>query len=103
MSPHEHSFAEMLRFEIRQDLEQVPDDQRPLIVRDIYRHLLGYETSEGFRLDTADGRAVYSIDEALGDIQLYRLWRVANRCFEACCRTMPAPCPTTSKPTAGGF
>ena len=39
-----HSFAELLRFEIRQDLEEVPEDQRPVIVRDIYRSLLGTTT-----------------------------------------------------------
>src|SRR5690349_1030725 len=36
-----HSFAEVLRFEIRQDLDQVPEEERPSIVRDIYRCLLG--------------------------------------------------------------
>ena len=34
-----HSFAEVLRFEIRQDLDQVPEEQRAGIFRDIYRNL----------------------------------------------------------------
>ncbi len=50
-----HSFAELLRFEIRQDLEEVPEDQRPVIVRDIYRSLLGTTTGTCFTLGETDG------------------------------------------------
>jgi hypothetical protein len=75
-----HSFAEVLRFEIRQDLEEVPDEQRPTIVRDIYRSLLGTTTDGRFTLNDTDAIGVYSIDEALGDVAVYRLWRNASNC-----------------------
>ncbi len=75
-----HSFAELLRFEIRQDLEQVPDEQRPSIVRDVYRGLLGTTRDGKFALNATDGHSAYTIDEALGDLGLYQLWRSANRC-----------------------
>lgn len=84
-----HSFAELLRYEIRQDLEQVPDEQRPSIVRDIYRSLLGTTRDGVFTLGTADGLAVYSIDEALGDLATYRLWRSANACGGQRCGHAP--------------
>lgn len=75
-----HSFAEVLRYEIRKDLDQVPDEQRPTIVRDVYRQLLGSGTGASFALNDADSRGVYSIDEALGSIDLFRLWRSARNC-----------------------
>ena len=81
-----HSFAEVLRFEIRQDLTQVPDDERAPIVRDIYRNLLGRHTAEGYTLDDSDSLGVYSIDEALVDLELYRLWRSTNQCGLAGCQ-----------------
>ncbi|MGI9148360.1 MAG: hypothetical protein ACR2IK_17715 [Chloroflexota bacterium] len=81
-----HSFAEVLRFEIRQDLEDVPDEQRPAIVRDIYRSLLGTVTHTRFTLYDEDRMGVYSLDEALGDIGVYQLWRDANRCGLTSCR-----------------
>ena len=80
-----HSFAELLRFEIRQDLDQVPDEQRPAIVRDIYRSLLGTTRDNVFSLDDTDGRGVYSIEEALGGIEVYRLWRAASACGDPRC------------------
>jgi hypothetical protein len=80
-----HSFAELLRWEIRQDLDQVPEEQRPAIVRDIYRSLLGTTRDNEFALNDADGRGVYSIDEALGDLDVYRMWRSASRCGDPCC------------------
>jgi hypothetical protein len=80
-----HSFAELLRWEIRQDLDLVPDEQRPAIVRDIYRSLLGTTRDNGFTLHDADGRGVYSIDEALGDVDVYRMWRSASRCADPGC------------------
>ena len=80
-----HSFAEILRHEIRQDLDQVPDDQRPTIVRDIYRNLLGTHTGDAYQLNEADGRGIYSIDEVLGSLDLYNLWRAANRCHMDYC------------------
>ena len=80
-----HSFAEILRSEIRQDLDQVPEEQRPIIVRDIYRNLLGKMDGPSFVLNEPDGQGVYSIDEVLGHIDLYRMWRTAIRCFESNC------------------
>jgi hypothetical protein len=81
-----HSFAELLRWEIRQDLDQVPEEQRPAIVRDIYRSLLGVTRDNEFTLNDADGRGVYSIDEALGDLDVYRIWRSARRCGDQRCK-----------------
>jgi rRNA maturation protein Nop10 len=80
-----HSFAEILRSEIRHDLDQVPDEQRPIIVRDIYRNLLGSMDGSRFVLNDPDGRGVYSIDEALGQVDVYRLWRMAARCYDPNC------------------
>jgi hypothetical protein len=80
-----HSFAELLRYEIRQDLDQVPEEQRPAIVRDIYRSLLGRTRDKHFSLNDPDGRGVYSIDEALGSLAVYQLWRTASRCGEPAC------------------
>ena len=80
-----HAFAELLRFEIRQDLDQVPEEQRPSIVRDVYRGLLGTMHGGQFRLNDPDHVAVYSIDEALGGLEMYRLWRSANRCGDPRC------------------
>ena len=80
-----HSFAELLRFEIRKDLEQVPEEQRPSIVRDVYRGLLGTTRDHEYRLGAADGHGSYSIDEALGDLELYKLWQSANRCGDPRC------------------
>ncbi|SRR5260370_6446545 len=90
-----HSFAELLRHEIRQDLDQVPEEQRPAIVRDIYRSLLGttrdprsaslHGAGNQFTLDAFDGASAYSIDEALGDVNLYRLWRSASNCGDPRC------------------
>lgn len=86
-----HSFAELLRHEIRQDLEQVPEEQRPTIVRDIYRGLLGTTTNGEFALDSHDGQGVYSIDDVLGSIDMYRVWRTANSCGDPSCAQHPAP------------
>jgi hypothetical protein len=80
-----HSFAELLRFEIRKDIDQVPDEQRPTIVRDVYRQLLGSISDGTFALRDADSRGVYSIEEALGSLDLYRLWRSARGCELAGC------------------
>jgi hypothetical protein len=80
-----HTFAELLRYEIRKDLDQVPDEQRPAIVRDVYRQLLGTVRDKQFALNDADGRGVYTIDEVLGDVGLYRLWQSASRCGDPRC------------------
>jgi hypothetical protein len=81
-----HSFAEQLRFEIRQDLEQVPEEQRPSIIRDVYRGLLGTVRDNVYSLDHADGVSAYSIEEALGDIELYRTWLSASSCGDPSCQ-----------------
>lgn len=80
-----HSFAELLRFEIRKDLEQVPEEQRPSIIRDVYRGLLGTTRGREYTLNPEDGHGSYSIDEVLGDLDLYRLWQSANRCGDPHC------------------
>jgi hypothetical protein len=80
-----HSFAEILRFEIRQDLDQVPEDQRATIVRDIYRNLLGTVSGDTYELGPDDSQGVYSIDEALGSLNTFHLWRSANRCSSPHC------------------
>ena len=81
-----HTFAEVLRYEIRQDLDQVPEEQRPTIVRDIYRALLGTTRNRQFTLGAADSQSVYSIDEALGSLETYLLWRSANGCGDPNCK-----------------
>lgn len=80
-----HSFVEMLRHELRQDLDSVPEEQRASIVRDIYRGLLGTTEAGQFALDDADSQGVYSIDEALGGLGAYRLWHSANGCGDPGC------------------
>jgi hypothetical protein len=80
-----HSFAQLLRHEIRQDLNQVPEEQRPSIVRDVYRGLLGSTHGTEFALDPPDGQGVYSIEEVLGGVSLYALWRNANSCGDPNC------------------
>lgn len=80
-----HSFAEVLRYEIRQDLDQVPEDQRPAIIRDVYRTLLGTTEDRVFTLNDTDGRGMYTIDEVLGSAGTYRLWLTAERCGGAHC------------------
>jgi hypothetical protein len=80
-----HSFAELLRYEIRQDLEQVPEEQRPSIIRDVYRSLLGATRDGRFELGQPDSLSAYSIDDVLGDLAVYRLWRSANSCGDPTC------------------
>jgi hypothetical protein len=81
-----HSFAELLRFEIRQDLDQVPEEQRPSIIRDVYRGLLGTVRDGVYTLDPADSFPAYGIEEALADAETYALWLNANRCGDPRCR-----------------
>ncbi len=81
-----HSFAEILRYEIRRDLDEVPAEERPEIVRDVYRQILGTTVDGRFTLNAADGRGVYTFDEALGSVAVYRLWQSAARCWRPGCR-----------------
>ena len=78
-----HSLAELLRYEIRKDLDEVPEEQRPEIVRDVYRQLLGSNAGGCYALGEADSRAMYSIDEVLGGVDVYRLWQAASRARRA--------------------
>jgi hypothetical protein len=80
-----HSFQELLRYEIRKDLDLVPEEQRPGIIRDIYRGLLGTTVDAQYALNATDGTGVYSIGEALGGLEIYRLWRSANACGDPTC------------------
>lgn len=80
-----HSLAEVLRHEIRQDLDQVPEDERATIIRDIYRNLLGTSDGDIYSLNDADRLGVYSIDDVLGTLDFYQLWRRANRCSNRLC------------------
>jgi len=84
-----HSFAEVLRYEIRQDPDTVPEDQRPTIVRDIYRALLGTTVGGRFTLGEADGIGKYSIEDVVGSLDVYRLWRSANACGQPGCEQHP--------------
>ena len=103
-----HSFAEVLRFEIRQDLDQVPDDQRPTIVRDIYRNLLGYARPAPASRWTIPTRwACTRSTKRSGDLDDVSAVAVGEplRPSAACTalterRTMWAAWPTTSKPIA---
>jgi hypothetical protein len=81
-----HSFAELLRFEIRKDLDQVPEEQRPSIIRDVYRGLLGSTRDGTYSLDAADGVSVYSIEETLANAEIYGMWLSANRCGHPNCQ-----------------
>jgi hypothetical protein len=76
----------MLRYEIREDPDQVPEEHRPAIVRDIYRSLLGKTEGGRFVLDQSDGEGQHSIDEVLGSVETYRLWRTANACRQGACK-----------------
>jgi hypothetical protein len=59
-------------------------------VRDVYRQLLGTTRDKQYALNEADGRGVYSIDEVLGDVKLYRLWQSSSRCGDPRCQQHPA-------------
>ncbi len=80
-----HTFAEVLRYEIRRDLERVPEEERPTVLRDVYRHLLGTISDGAFRLKDEDSVAAFSIEEALGAAAMYRLWQAAVRCSDPSC------------------
>ena len=45
-----------------------------------------YATPTGFTLNDEDAVGVYSIDEALGDLAVYQLWRNTNHCGLKACR-----------------
>ncbi len=80
-----HSFAEILRHEMRADLDDVPSEQRADLVRDVYRQILGTTVDGTFRLNASDGLGCYTIDEALGVVGMYQLWQSAARCWRPAC------------------
>ena len=55
-------------------------------LRDVYRGLLGTSRDGRFELGAPDSVGTYSIDEALGQSQVYSLWRSANACGDPGCR-----------------
>jgi hypothetical protein len=74
-----HPTAVVERFLLRKHLDELAPDVRPLAVKQVYadlRELWGDE----------DRRGVYSIDEALGSLEVYRLWCASNRCTWEHCR-----------------
>jgi hypothetical protein len=67
------------RFLLRKHLDEIAPDVRPAAVKQVYgelRELWGDE----------DQRGMYSIDDVLGSIDLYRLWQSANHCTWERCR-----------------
>ncbi len=75
-----HSFTEVLRYEIRRDLDQVPAEERATLIRDVYRQLLGSVEGGRFMLNEDDGAGTYSIEEALGTVAMYELWHASALC-----------------------
>jgi len=67
------------RFLLRKHLEELAPDVRGLAVKQVYAELRELWGDE-------DRRGVYTIDEALGSLDLYRLWCHANRCTWENCR-----------------
>ena len=71
------------QFLLRKHLDELAPEVRPLAVKQVYaelRELWG----------DGDRRGVYSIDEVLGSMPMYRLWCNANRCNWEKCRHQPA-------------
>jgi hypothetical protein len=71
------------RFLLRKHLDELEPNVRPAAVKQVYtqlRELWG----------EADTRGVYSIDEALGSVAMYQLWRNAGHCTWSSCRHSPA-------------
>lgn len=64
----QHPSRERARF-VLSNLETLPPPLRLTALKQAYAGL-----------DEEDQRGVYSIEEALGDASLYRLWLDANRC-----------------------
>ncbi len=68
-----HTPAERKRAELRASLFGLPPPQRRVQVRRVYRELLREWGDQ-------DTRAVYSADEALGSVAMYRLWHHVASC-----------------------
>jgi len=74
-----HPTAIVERFLLRKHLDELAPDVRPVAVKQVYSQLRELWGDE-------DRRPVYSIEEALGDMAVYRLWCNANRCTWKHCR-----------------
>jgi hypothetical protein len=70
------------RFLLRKHLDELAPEVRPMAVKQVYAELREM-------WGDADRRGVYSIDEVLGAMPVYRLWRDANRCTWPSCRHQP--------------
>ncbi len=71
------------RYLLRKHLDELEPSARPTAVKEVYtklRELWGQE----------DTRGVYSIDEALGSVAMYQLWRNAGHCAWSSCQHAPA-------------
>ena len=71
------------RYLLRKHLDELKPDVRPAAVKQVYtqlRELWGED----------DTRGVYSIDEALGSVTMYQLWRNAGHCSWSRCQHAPA-------------
>ncbi len=78
-----HPTAVVERFLLRKHLDELAPDVRPVAVKQVYSQLRELWGDE-------DQRPVYSIEEALGSMPVYRLWCNANRCtWERCRHTAP--------------
>jgi hypothetical protein len=78
-----HPTAVVERFLLRKHLDELAPDVRPVAVKQVYSQLRELWGDE-------DQRPVYSIDEALGCMAVYRLWCNTNRCtWEHCRHTAP--------------
>jgi hypothetical protein len=67
------------RFLLRKHLDEIAPDVRPAAVKQVYgelREMWG----------DSDTRGMYSIDDVLGSIDVYRLWVDAARCTWERCR-----------------
>jgi hypothetical protein len=81
-----HAPAELVRFQIRENLSDLPQEDRSSVIRGIYRELLGHMEGETFVLGAQDSIGVYSIDEVLGNSDVHRLYQSSIRCeSEDCC------------------
>ncbi len=82
---HTHPEPVVAHFYLQTTIERLPPDERLLLIREIYtdlRRLWG----------DADGRGVYTIDEALGSAAMYRLWHSASACSHpGCAHRSPLP------------
>jgi hypothetical protein len=61
------------RFLLRKHLDEIAPDVRPAAVKQVYAELREMWGDE-------DRRGMYSIDEVLGEVTVYRLWLDASRC-----------------------